>query len=121
MKIFIWHFLYERPDSLPIDLEETTTIKELKDLIQSKLGINSLEQELMKGHKPLMDYLTVSDYQVKEDDTILLHLRLRKGSSSKALTDIESNMTKLTKISSTKEAVEGQKFCFQMNFIQLEV
>ena len=126
MKIFVSHFLYEEGSGVfHLDLEETTTIQELKSLIQSKLGINSLDQTLVKGHKPLRDGLTFYDYHIKEGDTIQLNLRLRGGGSraknenvrpvpletptrsKKTPTLLNPNIKKhLTKISSTKEAVE---------------
>jgi len=132
MKIFVSHFLYEEGSGVfHLDLEETTTIQELKSLIQSKLGINSLDQTLVKGHKPLRDGLTFYDYHIKEGDTIQLNLRLRGGgsrmtlakyqkvspvplaiptSSNKTSTVLNPNMKKnLTKISSTKEAVQHCK------------
>jgi len=81
MKIFVSHFLYERSSLFHLELEETTTIQELKKLIQSKLGIDFLDQALIKGHKPLRDGTTIYNYQIKEDDTIQLNLRLRGGGS----------------------------------------
>ena len=63
--------------TLDIPCSGDDTIATLKKSIQSKEGISPAQQKLIFGGKELEDGKTLKDYDIKEQSTIQLVLKLR--------------------------------------------
>lgn len=63
--------------SIPIKVEDNTLVKEVKSKIQDIEGISTEEQRLIFSGKQLDDDMPLSHYNITEDNTIHLVLRLR--------------------------------------------
>ena len=61
--------------TMAIDVNETDTIKELKQTIFIKTRIPCIYQILLHSGKNLLDTETIQSYDIKESDTILINIR----------------------------------------------
>jgi len=65
--------------TITLDVEPTTTIAGVKTQLQDKEGIPAANQRLIYAGRSLEDDKTVSDYNIQQDSTIHLVLRLSGG------------------------------------------
>lgn len=65
--------------TLALDVDESTTVNDVKGMIADKEGIAVDQQRLIFSGKQLDDNRTMSDYQISADAVIHLVLRLRGG------------------------------------------
>jgi hypothetical protein len=61
--------------TIVIDINETDTIKELKQNIFIKTKIPCIYQILLHSGKNLLDTEIIQSYDIKESDTILMNIR----------------------------------------------
>mmetsp|Transcript_15649 Transcript_15649/g.28047 ORF Transcript_15649/g.28047 Transcript_15649/m.28047 type:complete len:81 (+) Transcript_15649:268-510(+) len=65
--------------TLTVDAEEEDTIEDIKNKIMEKEGVPTDQQRLIFGGKQLEGQKTLADYDVQEDSTFHMVLRLRGG------------------------------------------
>lgn len=65
--------------NISIDVNDTDTIKSLKDKITDIEGVSADQQRLVFNGKQMEDGNTIQDYGIQEDSSIHLVLRLRGG------------------------------------------
>ena len=65
--------------TLTVDAEEEDTIEDIKQRIMEKEGVPTDQQRLIFGGKQLEGQKTLADYDVQEDSTFHMVLRLRGG------------------------------------------
>jgi len=67
-----------------VEAEEEDTIEDIKNKIMEKEGVPVDQQRLIFGGKQLDSDKTLADYDVQEDSTFHMVLRLRGGPSGDA-------------------------------------
>lgn len=75
-QIFIQEIVSVRDEPLAIlnDLDKNDTVETIKKKIQSKTGIPSDRLYLVYGGKELENGRKISDYNIKDKDTIYIHV-----------------------------------------------
>ena len=76
MQIFVKSLLTDR--LMTLEVGPSDTIQEVKIKLQDKEGIPPDQQELTFGGRPLKDDLTVSDYCIQRESTLVLQRRRPK-------------------------------------------
>jgi len=71
--------------TVTVDAEEEDTIEDIKNKIMEKEGVPVDQQRLIFGGKQLDSDKTLADYDVQEDSTFHMVLRLRGGDEDNAL------------------------------------
>lgn len=65
--------------TITLDVDRSTSVAAVKDMITQKEGIPADQQRLVFGGKQLDDSLVISDYNIESESTVHLVLRLRGG------------------------------------------
>ena len=66
-------------EKITLEVETYDTIKNIKEKIEEKEGIPQHQQHLMFAKKVLWDILTLSDYSIYNESTLLLMHPLLRG------------------------------------------
>lgn len=98
--------------TVTIEVEEGESIEDVKAKIAEKEGIPPEQQRLIFGGQQLQDAKTLDDYNVGDDATLHLVLRLRGGKLSTALkgrvaVDVGSTFSKSVDETFVKEHLKG--------------
>lgn len=67
MKIFV---RYPPDNIVSVEVENADTIESVKEKLEYKIGIPVHQQRLLLGINRLLDYHTVQDYNLKNEDTL---------------------------------------------------
>ena len=63
--------------TITLEVEESTTLQEVMDMLQGKSGVPPDEQRLVFVRKQLEPGRTLADYNIQKESTLHLVLRLR--------------------------------------------
>ena len=74
MQIFVQFFKNEKIKIITLVAEPNDTIKNIKEIINSKQGISPLCQKLKFGFKQLENDRTLADYNIQKESTIFLDM-----------------------------------------------
>lgn len=65
--------------TMSLDVEENTSVNEVKRMIESAEGVPHGDQRLIFEGKQLEDKQTLGDYNIQKESTLHLVLRLKGG------------------------------------------
>ena len=80
--------------TVSIEVEEGESIEDVKAKISEKEGVPPEQQRLIFGGQQLEDSKTLDDYNVGDDATLHLVLRLRGGDDDDIVVDVDDNSVK---------------------------
>jgi len=101
--------------TVSIEVEEGESIEDVKAKISEKEGIPPEQQRLIFGGQQLQDGKTIDDYNVGDDATLHLVLRLRGGDADE---DDEENMGTVTNAFNVKSMMGNSAFEVDEAFVK---
>jgi hypothetical protein len=103
MQIFV---LLPQGNSITLDVEASDTISLVKALVKQKEGIPRAEQRLLHSDNDLEDDKSLSDYNIQNDDTLVLAMRLDgAGKRARAAMAGGTKMDRAAKLDALKESI----------------